>query len=118
MKKTGILLKAGFVALAAIALSSASYSQGAEMKSGSKNTNPAKASTNTLRGSNVSAVQSKQLIMNQKETSAIVTTSTTKTCTPKALANPYSISRKNFNNLPADRQKFVLNNSNKYTIVD
>lgn len=41
-----------------------------------------------------------------------------KSCTPQKRENPYSISRKDFNKLPADKQRFLLDNRHKYTIID
>jgi hypothetical protein len=41
-----------------------------------------------------------------------------KSCTPLQRENPYAISRKDFNKLPIDRQRFLLENGNKYTIID
>ena len=41
-----------------------------------------------------------------------------KACTPLHRENPYSISRKDFDKLPADRQRFLLENRNKYTIIN
>lgn len=41
-----------------------------------------------------------------------------RTCTPLKRENPYSISRADFEKLPADRQRFILENKNKYTIID
>lgn len=32
--------------------------------------------------------------------------------------NPYSIKRTDFDKLPADRQRFILENTTKYTIID
>jgi len=43
---------------------------------------------------------------------------TGRACKPATRSNPYSISKKNFDQLPADRQRFVLDNSHKYTITD
>ena len=39
-------------------------------------------------------------------------------CTPGYRSNPYAISRKNFEQLPPDRQKFILSNPDKYPITD
>ncbi len=41
-----------------------------------------------------------------------------RSCTPLKRENPYSISRADFQNLPADRQRFILENKSKYTIID
>ena len=41
-----------------------------------------------------------------------------KTCTPIFRTNPNSISRKDFEKLPADRQRFILENGDKYSIID
>jgi hypothetical protein len=41
-----------------------------------------------------------------------------RSCTPLKRENPYSISRADFNKLPADRQRFILENKSKYTIID
>jgi hypothetical protein len=39
-------------------------------------------------------------------------------CAPVYRSNPYAISRKDFEQLPPDRQKFVLNHPDKYPITD
>ena len=39
-------------------------------------------------------------------------------CTPVARTNPYAISRKDFMQLPADRQKFILAHPDRYAIID
>lgn len=39
-------------------------------------------------------------------------------CTPIRRDNPFAISRKDFEKLPADRQRFLLDNPSKYTIID
>ncbi|MFM7053800.1 MAG: hypothetical protein ACKOX7_03575 [Bacteroidota bacterium] len=44
--------------------------------------------------------------------------SSARLCTPLKRENPYSISRADFEKLPADRQRFILENKNKYTILD
>ena len=44
--------------------------------------------------------------------------SAARSCTPIKRENPYSISRADFQNLPADRQRFILENKSKYTIID
>lgn len=44
--------------------------------------------------------------------------SSARLCTPMKRDNPYAISRKDFQKLPADRQRFILENQSKYTIVD
>lgn len=119
MKKAGILLKAGFVAIAALAFTSAAYSQGAEVKPGQTSGNVhMKPASNQMRGNTVSAVDSKLILQNQSETKAAVVSNPERNCVSKSTMKPYSITRANFNNLPADRKQFVLNNSDKYTIVD
>ncbi|MFZ9943233.1 MAG: hypothetical protein ACO3O0_06455 [Bacteroidia bacterium] len=46
------------------------------------------------------------------------TGSSAKQCTPLNRNNPFAISRKDFQKLPADRQRFILENQSKYTIID
>lgn len=120
MKKAGILLKAGFVAIAALAFNSAAYSQAAEVKPGKQSgatiTQPA---ANQMRGNTMTAVDSKLLLQKQSEVKPVViSTNAERNCVSKSTMKPYSITRANFNNLPSDRQQFVLSNSDKYTIVD
>lgn len=44
--------------------------------------------------------------------------SSARNCTPKKRENPYAISRVDFEKLPADRKKFILENASKYSIID
>lgn len=119
MKKAGILVKAGFVAIAAIAFTSAAYSQGAEIKPGQPSGNAhVRPASNQLRGNTVTAAESKLILQNQSQNNANIVSKPERNCVSKSTMKPYSITRANFNNLPADRKQFVLNNSDKYTIVD
>jgi uncharacterized membrane protein len=117
MKKAGTLLKFGFVALATIAFGSAAHSQGAEIKPGQTTGHTvSQQKTGAMRGTAMTAEQSKVIIQNQEV--KVATTNPARNCTPHSKMQANSISRKDFNNLPADRKEFVLNNSEKYTIVD
>src|SRR5688572_3264122 len=129
MKKAGQFLKLGFVALAATIFCSSVHAQtnaqGPGRKDEVKNSTPvvntrvvnpgqvrnqgvAKKSVNTKQAANAARGYS----------ASAQTRNPTRNCTPKSGLKPYAITRANFNKLSKDRQQFVLNNSNKYTIVD
>jgi hypothetical protein len=117
MKKAGTLLKVSFVAMATIAFSSAAFAQAAEIKPG-KSTSQAVTQKSSARGaSSVTAEESKVKIKQENDAKVIAQTPE-RNCVSKSTLPPNSITRKNFDNLPKDRQQFILDNSAKYTIVD
>ncbi len=133
MKNAGFILKAGFVVFAAIAFNSNAYSQVSNQNPGVKQNknqtevpviksgNVSQTSTGTNQYQNVSHATLNPKYAAQKR-GAVVTSNqgsaAARSCKTAKRSNPYSISRTDFNNLPKDRQQFILDNSKKYTIVD
>lgn len=132
MKKAKLLLRIGFVALAATIFSTGAFAQDQAKKPGRKD-----VQTKTVRptvnaqvinhGNRVTPVQHGVVkavldpkLASQKRGAVAATTQGTgaRNCSPKNQVKAYSITRKNFNNLPKDRQQFVLSHLEKYSIVD
>jgi len=128
MKKTSMLLKTSFAVVALIIFSNTAFSQGTEFKTqqihsetGIVKSNPVSGKNNNpsnLRGGSISPGQAKIIVQQASETGVMPDTKSTRNCTSQSAFPPNSISRKNFNNLPQNRQQFLLNNPGKYTIVD
>jgi len=128
MIKAGQFLKFGFVALAATFFCSAVYAQSAVQDPGRKDEikNSTTVSPKVTSQSPQTSVKNQGVprkSVNPKQASAarggaVATGNPGRSCTAKSTMKPYSITRANFNKLPKDRQQFVLENSNKYTIVD
>jgi hypothetical protein len=127
MKNAGFILKAGFVAMAALVFTSAAYSQDLKNQNGKQTETPVQKTGQTTfitPGSNhpvqvVNPTLNPSLAVQKR--GAIVSTSQgtgARNCTTAKRSNPYSISRANFEKLPADRKQFILDNQNKYTIID
>ena len=132
MKKAGLFLRIGFVAMAATIFSTTAFAQDAAKKAGRKDV-PAKTTQPVVKAQVVShgkqsaakptgVVKAKldPKYATQKRGAVASTTpgNGSRACTPKNNVKAYSITRANFNNLPKDRQQFVLSNLNKYSIVD
>ncbi|MBK6639765.1 MAG: hypothetical protein KBH11_09140 [Bacteroidia bacterium] len=132
MKKAGLFLRMGFVAIAATILSTAAFAQDNAKKPGRKDV-PTRVATPVVKAKVIShqkPAQARQQgvvrakldpkLAAQKRGAVASTQQGTgaRNCTPKVKANAYSIKRADFNRLPKDRQQFVLNHSDKYTIVD
>ena len=122
--KSGIVLKFGFFVIAGALFSISVNAQQAgntqkqdKIKTQSKIESTQNVHSRTLkteRGYNA-ASEVKQDPSSQIDRSG----SPARNCTPKvARQNTYSFTRKQFEALPASRQEFVLNHSDKYTIVD
>ncbi len=132
MKKAGLLLRIGFVALAATIISTGAFAQDHAKKPGRKDVTTSAAKkvvkspiVNQVKpvAKNHQSVVHAQLnpkLAVQKRGAVVSTTQGTgaRACTPKNQAKAYSITRKNFNNLPKDRQEFVMSHLDKYSIVD
>jgi hypothetical protein len=132
MKKAGLFLRMGFVAIAAALLSTAAFAQDAAKKPGRKNVE-AKVATpvvkaKVLNHGKPTAVRQQGVVhakldpkLASQKRGAVKTPiqgSSSRNCTPRSNMKPYSITRANFNRLPKDRQQFVLSHSNKYTIIN
>ncbi|MBL0343452.1 MAG: hypothetical protein IPP71_22900 [Bacteroidetes bacterium] len=132
MKKAGLLLKIGFVALAATIFNTGAFAQEQAKLPGrkdvpTKNLKPAATVSVVSKGNqskttNSGVVKAKldPKYATQKRGAVVSTTqgSGARSCSPKNQVKAYSITRKNFNNLPKDRQQFVLSHLEKYSIVD
>lgn len=132
MKKAGLFLRIGFVAMAAAIFSTTAFAQDAAKKAGRKDV-PAKTTQPVVKAQPVNhgkqsptkptgVVKAKldPKYATQKRGAVVSTTSGTgaRSCSPKNSVKAYSITRANFNKLPKDRQQFVLSNLDKYSIVD
>ena len=128
MKKAGLFVKLGFVALAATFWSCAVMAQSAAKYPGRKDTGTLsdeqrKSLRKEQEASNqMTVVKSKvdpRLASKSRGGVTVAPTGNTgRNCTPTSTMKPYSITRENFNKMPLDRQEFVLSHSDKYTIVD
>ena len=128
MKKAGLFVKMGFVALAATFWSCAVMAQSGAKYPGRKDTGTPSAEqakilrTEQAQTTQVTVVKSKvdpQLTSKSRGGVTVARTGNpARNCTSKSTLKPYSITRENFNKLPLDRQQFVLSHSEKYTIVD
>ncbi len=129
MKKAGLFVKLGFVALAATFWSCAVMAQSGAKYPGRKDTGTlSDAQVKSLRieqaqtSNQMSVVKSKvdpRLAAKSRGGVTVARTGNTgRNCTSKSTMKPYSITRENFNKMPLDRQQFVLSHSDKYTIVD
>jgi hypothetical protein len=131
MKKAGLFLRLGMVAMITAALSTVSFAQQAAKKPGQKNAvtrvaSPVIKPQVINHGQKVSATKSvvkptlNPRLASQKRAAVGATSqgSGARNCTPRSAMKPNSITRANFNKLPKDRQAFVMQHSDKYTIVD
>ena len=126
MKNVGLLLKMGVVAIAAILLTSTSEAQTVIRKGGSQGASSSTVSApvdknyhQNYKSGVVRAILNPNLAV-QKRGAVVSTTQGdgSRNCVNKSATRSYSISRANFNKLPADRKKFVLDHSDKYVIAD
>lgn len=128
MKNAGIILKSGIVAFTALVFCTAGYAQTNQMSSKEQQTvsvTPIEKSghisqINNKAGQNVAKAKLNPNLAAQKRSAIQVSNdgNSARKCTTSPKENPFAISRSVFNTLPSDRQRFVLEHSNKYTIVD
>lgn len=74
--------------------------------------NEVRADQKTLQVTPVTNIEKKQ-----DEVIKVNQSNGVRNCTTK-MREPFTISRKDFNNLPESRKQFILDNSSKYTIID
>jgi len=122
MTKTGLFFKLGFgLALTVFSYSATSAQtktktavQQAGVPTSNVQSNPVTVTTKVEPGTSQTKVENSA----KQIDAAKPVSSGARHCTPRANNHPYSITRADFNNLPKDRQKFILDNLNKYSIID
>ena len=124
MKKAGLFVKLGCVAIAATFWCSAVMAQSAAKYPGRKDTGPVSAKQAKIERAGqpqnnvVRAKVDPKLVKSRGNMNVARPGVAARICTHKPNSNPYAISRANFNKMPLSRQQFVLSHSDKYTIVD
>ena len=128
MNKAGLFLKLGFVAIAATFFCSTVQAQSAAKTPGRKDTGALSAEEIKIaRTANLVATKHAAIVKAKVDPKLVTTRGgavtkrsgvATRICTQKHRENMYTITRTTFDKLPADRQQFIKNNSDKYTIID
>ena len=129
MKRAGNFLIFGLVIFSVSILCTSTYAQTATGSEGKKDfTSSVATHARTQSGINTNKSTKIQIAdsqsnskLNSPPVHSVNNTAAgkgTRNCQPKNVNKPYSITRDNFNKLPKDRQQFVLDNLNKYSIVD
>ena len=129
MKKAGKFLKFGLVIFSLSILCSAANAQSGTRSEGKKDVatpvaaharihSDGNTDKSTKSQAAVTPTNSKLNAHSMRPANNAASEKATRNCQPKNINKPYSIKRDNFNKLPKDRQQFVLDNLNKYSIVD
>ena len=125
MKNARIILKSGIVAFTVFVFCSSGFAQSNKetVKVKSVSVTPIEKSGHVSQIGTHQNVQKATLnpkLEAQKRGAVTVANNgnSARNCTTKPKTNPYAMSRSVFNSLPKDRQQYVLEHSDKYTVVD
>jgi len=113
--KTGLLIVGFFIfSLSAIAQSEL---QNQEIKTGAQTVSVFDEQLSQTTNTAIKTDQERNAAFS-KSTIKNISVSTARNCSYNRSDKPFTISIADFNKLPCDRQQFLLQNTNKYTIAD